>query len=392
MIVDPAHQISTPRVAVMLDGDPRGSGAAQTKFGLFVDAVAAATDVVGSYDLTLDGPGRLAAAAVAWRPNRRAWKEHYRKNPLTFQLRSRQARGWLRSLQPAPDVALHVGAMSNPHVEGIPFALYLDFTFALTRREWPARVPMSAVERPLWRRLESRTYDDARLIFCRSEHLARSLRGDYGVPDAKIRVVGAGVNVPLPDLDDLPPRTEPRAVFIGSDFRRKGGDIVLRAWPAVREAVPDAVLTMIGPVPTPLPDGVETNHGRWDPDWVLDQLRRATLFVMPSRCETFGDVFVEAMAYGVPCIGSTNDAMPEIILDGETGFVVPPDDPDALAARMIELLSNRDLARRFGTAGRHRVEERYVWDKVIAAMLPDLRAIAAANRTHFQSRELVIAR
>jgi glycosyltransferase involved in cell wall biosynthesis len=84
--------------------------------------------------------------------------------------------------------------------------------------------------------------------------------------------------------------------------------------------------------------------------------------------------------------------MPEIILDGETGFVVPPDDPDALAARMIELLSNRDLARRFGTAGRHRVEERYVWDKVIAAMLPDLRAIAAANRTHAQSRELVIAR
>lgn len=372
--------VGEPRLAVLLDGDPRQPGAAQTKFGLYVDALVDRCDVVGVGDMTLRGPGRVAAAVVAWRPDKHAWKEHYRKNPLTFVMRSRQSRRWLRSLDLQPDIALQVGAMSNPDTDGeIPFALYLDFTFALTRREWPARVPMSVVERPLWRSLESQTYDAARIIFCRSEHLARSLRNDYGISDDKIRVIGAGVNVPLPDLSALPDRALPRVVFIGSDFLRKGGDIVLRAWPRVVQQVPKARLTMIGPVPDSLPPGVETNHGRWDPNWVLRELERASVFVMPSRCETWGDVFIEAMAYGVPCIGSTNDAMPEIIAHGETGFVVPPDDPDAVAARLIELLTCPDQARRFGIAGRQRVEERFVWERVVERMQPDL--VAAARRS-----------
>jgi alpha-maltose-1-phosphate synthase len=379
-----------PRLALMLDGDPRVPGAIKTKFGLFVDAIEQASDLVGVGDLTLHGPGRVAAAMVAWRRDKHAWKEHYRKNPLTFTLRSRQSRAWLRELGERPEIALQVGAMSNPDTRGeIPFALYLDFTFALTHREWPARVPMSAIERPIWRRLESQTYDAARLIFCRSEHLARSLRDDYGVPDHKLRVVGAGVNVSLPDLQCLPERTAPRIVFIGSDFRRKGGDIVLRAWPRVLERVPEARLTMIGPVPEPLPAGVETNQGRWDPDWVLDQLTRASVFVMPSRCETWGDVFIEAMAYGVPCIGTTNDAMPEIIADGETGFVVPPDAPDALAARMVELLERPEQARRFGQAGRRRVEERFVWERVVARMMSELASVTRYAASLADQRALV---
>src|SRR5687767_14364515 len=70
------------RLAVALDGDPGTTRAAGTKFGLFIESLRdnAALDVVGVGDLTLSGPPRALAVAAAWRPNRRQWKEHYRKN------------------------------------------------------------------------------------------------------------------------------------------------------------------------------------------------------------------------------------------------------------------------------------------------------------------------
>lgn len=366
------------RLAVTLDGDPDTTRAAGTKFGGFIESLrkSAAIDLVGVGDSTLRGPSRAVAVAAAWRPNRREWKEHYRKNPLTFQLRSHQTRRWVSTLDERPDVVLQVAAMSRPTPKrGVPYALYLDFTFALTQREWPQRAPMSRFEIPAWRRLESRTYQGAAAIFCRSHHLARSLRDDYGIGDEKIHVVGAGVNVALPDESSLPARNQPRVLFIGSDFRRKGGDIILAAWPEVLRRVPNAELVMIGPVDVPLPASVETNGGRWDPMTIIRELRRASVFVMPSRCETWGDVFLEAMAYGLPCIGSSNDAMPEIIEDGRTGYIVWPDDSPTLADRMCDLLLDSERARAFGAAGRRRVEERYLWDDVIDKMVPILAAI-----------------
>lgn len=366
------------RLAVALDGDPGTTSAAGTKFGLFIESLRSnqSLDVVGVGDATLSGPLRPLAMAVAWRPSRRAWKEHYRKNPVTFQLRSHQIQRWASSLTETPDVVLQVGGMSRPGLNAVhQYALYLDFTFALTQREWPARAPMSRLELPIWKRLESQAYHGAAAIFSRSQHVARSLRDDYGVAGDKIHVVGAGVNIALPDEATLPGRTQPRVLFIGSDFRRKGGDTVLAAWQEVQRRVPHAELTMIGPVDATLPENVETNGGRWDPMTIIRELRRASVFVMPSRCETWGDVFLEAMAYALPCIGSSNDAMPEIIEDGRTGYIVPPDNPNALADRICDLLLDPERARAFGAAGRRRVEERYLWDDVIGQMQPILMSI-----------------
>jgi starch synthase len=319
----------------------------------------------------------LLAMVLSFRPAAAAWREHYRKNPLTFVLRSDQVQRRINRQEALqPDVILQVGALSRPPVlPGVPYALYLDFTFALMRREWPARVPMPALEAELWRRQELRLYRGATAIFCRSQHVARSLADDYNIPAKNIYVVGAGVTVPLPDLHDRED-DGPRVLFIGSDFRRKGGDVVLRAWPHVLRKVPDAHLTMLGPAPSPLPPRVDTNGGHWDREAVLRELRRATVFVMPSRCETWGDVFTEAMAYGVPCIGSTRDAMPEIIQDGVTGFIVPPDNAIALAGRIITLLTEPERAAQFSAAARRRVEERYLWEHTIGRMVPVLEGMA----------------
>lgn len=357
------------KLALMLDGDPGSAGPTATKFGEFVAALDRAVHVVGIHDLRLTRHERLLAALLTFRPNRKAWREHYRKNPLTFWLRSRASGRWLHSLQHSPEIVLQIGAMSRPGVpENLPYALYLDFTSELTLREWPARAPMFRAERFVWKRQEARTYRDATVIFCRGSHVAESLSHDYGIAPHKIHVVGAGANVSLPDLRFLSKRDEHRVLFIGSDFRRKGGDVLLDAWPRVLERIPDAKLLMVGPTPRPLPVNVETNDGRWDPLRITSELRRSSLFVMPSRCETWGDVFIEAMSYGVPCIGTTMDAMPEIIEDGVTGYVVPPDNAAALADRIITLLTEPERAAQFSAASRRRVEERFLWDSVVANM------------------------
>jgi glycosyltransferase involved in cell wall biosynthesis len=231
-------------------------------------------------------------------------------------------------------------------------------------------------EQALWMRLERRAYQQAAVIFTRSEYAARSVRDDYGIDPGKIVVAHAGVNIPLPDVDSLSRQREPRALFIGSDFLRKGGDIVLAAWPRVLERLPEARLTIIGDPVGPLPQGVDVLGGRWDPSRVIRELQRAQLFVMPSRCETWGDVFLEAMAHGVPCVGSANDAIPEIIQDGFTGYIVADEDVAGLADRMSALLANPGLAAHLGLAGRRRVEERFTWQEIIGRMLPTLQAVS----------------
>jgi len=88
---------------------------------------------------------------------------------------------------------------------------------------------------------------------------------------------------------------------------------------------------------------------------------------MPSLRDSFGFVFLEAMSQGVPCIGTTINAMPEII--GDSGFVVAPDDADALAACIFEFYANPENRRVLGSRALARVRERFTWSGVIARMV-----------------------
>jgi phosphatidyl-myo-inositol dimannoside synthase len=156
---------------------------------------------------------------------------------------------------------------------------------------------------------------------------------------------------------------------MNADERFKGHDQLLDAWPAVRGAMPDARLVVVGGgddadrlMTKAHSLGLEraVHFTGLVSDATLAELRRrAAFFVMPSTNEGFGLVYLEAMRDGLACIGCSGDAAAEIIVDGVTGLLVPPGDRSALAAAVARLFLEPELTRRLGAAGRHRALRDY---------------------------------
>ena len=107
--------------------------------------------------------------------------------------------------------------------------------------------------------------------------------------------------------------------------------------------------------------------------------RTASVFCLPTRFEPFGTSFVEAMGYALPCVGPDAWAIPEIIVHDETGFLVPPEDPRALADALIRLLENPDRARRMGKLGRGRTLEHFTWPGITGRMAEALSGLIASR-------------
>lgn len=117
-----------------------------------------------------------------------------------------------------------------------------------------------------------------------------------------------------------------------------------------------------------LPPGVaaRVTHRAWTRHQeVLSAYRRAAVVVLPSVWnEPFGMPAAEAQASGRPVVASDVGGLPEVVVDGQTGLLVPPEDPVALASAIGRVLDDAELSRRLGQAGRRRARERFSWDAV----------------------------
>jgi glycosyltransferase involved in cell wall biosynthesis len=220
-------------------------------------------------------------------------------------------------------------------------------------------------------------------VLAMSEYLRQSFVHDFGVPAERVVNVGGGMN-----LDQLPAYqpdkrfTTREVLFIGVDFPRKGGWELLRAFRAVRETLPDAVLHLVGPrqlnVPADLAPGV-VFHGflsKSDPDQKkqLDELfRRCVLFVMPSLYEPFGIAPLEAMAHQLPCVLTGRWALREMVTPGRTGELVECGSVEDLADKLRRLLRDPERLAPMGDEARRFVLEQYTWDKVANRMLAAMR-------------------
>ncbi len=170
----------------------------------------------------------------------------------------------------------------------------------------------------------------------------------------------------------IPPNA-PLAAVIARLNPQKGHTYLLTAFAKVIEALPEARLLVVG-------DG----HLRGDLEKQTEELRIThrviftgwrndiprliadlNLLILPSLWEGFGLVLLEAMMMGKPIVASGVSAIPEIVVDGVTGLLVPPRDPEALAEAIIALLQNRERAEAMGRAGRARVERYFSLERMV---------------------------
>jgi phosphatidyl-myo-inositol dimannoside synthase len=206
------------------------------------------------------------------------------------------------------------------------------------------------------------------------------------------------IHIVHPGVDCAPTPPEPAferstIVVVGRLAERyKGHDMLLRALPLVRERLADANLHVVGdgPLRPELErlarqlgvDSATTFHGALADGQRDSLLRECSVFAMPSRLEAsgagegFGIVYVEAGAQGLPVVAGNVGGALDAVADGETGLLVDPESPRAVADALIDLLADRERARRMGRAGWEHARARS-WTRVAAEVEAVLDAVTA---------------
>lgn len=365
-----------PRVLVATPGDPLDPGTWSGSAAFLVRALERAGVLAGAIDAssrTLDRVEQLASFS----PDRKRWRQrfHSRSSLASPLLRTARSRVAARRLATEAEVVLHVGAWA-----GLPARVrgsYHDGNLAVSlAREEPLLDPRShSVRRAL--EADRRFYDRMDVLLPMSDWLRGSFIADFDQDPAKVVTVGAGAN--LHEVPELRNRDfeSPRFLFVGKQWERKGGPQLLEAFRLVRAERPDAELWVVGPERAPAAEAGVRFLGRISRATPEGERRLgevyagATAFAMPSLYEPFGIVFLEAMAHGLACVASDRCAMPEIVEDGATGYVVPARDVERLAERLLQL-ADPERACAFGEAGRRRFLERFTWDAVAARIVDAL--------------------
>ena len=174
--------------------------------------------------------------------------------------------------------------------------------------------------------------------------------------------------------------TQPYVIFVGRITHQKGLEHLLEAAPSLDRRA-RLVLCAGAPDTPEIGERVRARIGEleraiWIEEMlpkpeVIQLLTHAAVFVCPSIYEPMGIVNLEAMACETAVVASRVGGIPEVVADGETGFLVEPGDADELAARVNEVLADPELAARFGNAGRERAVEFFSW-RTIAERTADL--------------------
>jgi glycosyltransferase involved in cell wall biosynthesis len=331
------------RVRLVCSGWP-GAAPAATVRGIAV------TRVGGRHSFALRGRGAIRRALAAERPD--VLVEDVNKLPLFLAVGTR-----------------------------IPFCVIVPHLFGATafdEASWPAAATVWLSERPLarayrragWHAISESTRDDL---------VAR------GVPADRIRVIHPGV-----DAVRFTPggarAARPTFLYVGRLKRYKGIDLAIRALAAARRVRPELRLEVAGTGDyRPALERLAASLGQTEAvafrGFVseaakLELLRSAWANVFPSPKEGWGITVVEAAACGTPSLASDSPGLRDSVRQGETGYLVPHGDVEALAARMLELAADPALVERLGVCAR-RFAERLTWERTADETEAQLHAIIA---------------
>lgn len=208
-------------------------------------------------------------------------------------------------------------------------------------------------------RLHSACLRRATIVNPWTEWAARSMRHDYGVAPDRVRVLPPGVDTSFWAPVRRPARPRPRAIFVGGDFVRKGGDLLLSVFREhFRGRLELSLVTREVVVNADEGVHVYTDIKPNDPR-LLKLYQDADFLVIPTRADCFSMSGLEAMSTGLPVITCPVGGVAELLTDGREGFFVQPDDGRALVAAMGTFMEDADLRQRMGDAASGLARARY---------------------------------
>lgn len=229
--------------------------------------------------------------------------------------------------------------------------------------------------------------------------LDRSIR-DYNADPARSFIAPLG----LRDRSQEFPRRRPeggrlRVLYVGRLETRKGADVFLEAAARLGREFPDVEFVLAGKeIPT---DQGDMHRQRFEAQFAHDPDLRSRviftgmvtdeqlyqhyadcdIFCLPTHYESFGLVYVEAMIWGKPIVGSRVGGVPEVVADGDQGYLLPVGDVDAVTDALRRLIVDPGLRRRFGQRSRRLYEEKWATPVIVERMVQQFRGAVAKHRT-----------
>lgn len=275
----------------------------------------------------------------------------------------------------------HVALRSTAELRRYASVVSTDGSAAQNAVQLPFRRParFTPFTARIGEHFEARVFDAATIVVAQSEWCARAIRDRYDLGADRLRVIPFGI-IP-PPMHSVPPRDPsalPEITFTGTSLVRKGGHALLRAFRSRLRG--QCVLNLVTPEELDPEPGVRVYRDiRPGDPRLVEMLARSALFALPSEIDKSPYSVLEAMFAGLPVVTTPVGGIPEMVIDGETGFLVPPDDDVAIADAIERLLGDDALRVSMGRASRARAYARFDARRTTADLV---RVIAEARARH----------
>lgn len=216
--------------------------------------------------------------------------------------------------------------------------------------------------------LENKIFNSGAIIIGFSNTTRLAVIDGYNVNPEKAKFIYPSVNDSFFQIGERSISKKPSILFVGNDFIRKGGDLLLKVFKdnfvglsELHFVSNDVILNDVA-----LPEGVFVHRNvKPNSPELISLFSQADVFALPTREEAYGLVFSEAMAAGLPCIGTIHMAIPELVEDGKDGFLMEIDDEPALVKHLKTLLFNKELRQTMSQNAKEKAKTRYLRDEFL---------------------------
>jgi glycosyltransferase involved in cell wall biosynthesis len=246
-------------------------------------------------------------------------------------------------------------------INDTPVVIYTDHT-SLNNLSYKYTPRYQYLRTDAYIQLEKKAYENAALILVMSRNIYNSLLQQYGINAEKIHEVFVSTNTPMPEMIDQTKYANQNIIFVGKDWTRKGGPLLVEAFKKVQQVLPGATLTIVGCTPDVRVKNCEV-VGEVSLQEVAKRYNNASVFCLPTRREPFGIVFLEAMFNKLPIVTNNMGAAPYLVQPGRNGYLLE-NDIDQYAKVLTELLKDPEKCRTYGDLSFTIARDTYTWDNV----------------------------